>query len=441
VSTLREKLDNSHPALVVRYGNTAKKQFILGEGSTVLGRARGCDVELESPDISSVHCVITSGPEGLRIRDLNSRAGTRLNGDRVRGEYQLRDQDVIQLGPFSFDVVIPGPVLTRPAGPPESIAGYQKKLEKLERSRERLAEIALAIRRRLALEKAKQRTGDGEGPDPTQMKEVHRVLAERHEELEQRAAKLKETERELAARKAQLDKDTETFRAQVQRHEHRVAEFAAGQRSFDAERQAILSELTELQAHLDRREQEMIRRQADAEAELSEAYSELEHACGLNRQAAEISPPPLEEGEHRVNLRDRELGSFARHLRQLNLELHRREEELKDGEAQLRASWDRFQEIKRERETTPSVVAVREAQPDARQLGTLIDNLTKLYGEVRQRQDNELQALRKAVENLQAPGTREAPPALFGHAPAPVKRSARPTDRIPRELLDRIFNS
>jgi pSer/pThr/pTyr-binding forkhead associated (FHA) protein len=434
---------------------------VLQQGSTVLGRARGCDVELESPDVSSVHCVITRGPEGLRIRDLNSRAGTRLNGDRIRTEYELRDQDVIQLGPFSFEVAVPGPTRVRKL--PDNVAEYQKKLERLERSRERLAEIALAMRRRLTLERAKQKASETEGHDPTQMKEVHRVLAERQEELEQRAAKLKEVERGLTARKAQLDKEAEAFRAQVQRHEHRVAEFAASQRGFDAERDSIMRELTELQAHLDRREQEIIRRQADGETELQEAYQELQHACGLSRGSAEISPSPLAEGEHRIQLRSRELGSFARHLRDLRAALHQRDEQLKESEVQLRSAWDRMREMQEElkgqrkevqqspptlpsppTQQSPSTLPSQDGEIQHQELGQLIENLARLYTELRQRQDLELQALRDAFTRLQQQPPTEIPasrPARFAPAQPAVKRSARPTERIPRELLDRLFNS
>ena len=105
------------PSLNVKYGNAARKQFVLEQGSTVLGRSRGCDVELESGEISSVHCVITRGAEGLVIRDLNSRSGTKVNGERIRGAVTLHDTDVVQVGPFAFELAAEGlDAGGRPAG-------------------------------------------------------------------------------------------------------------------------------------------------------------------------------------------------------------------------------------------------------------------------------------------------------------------------------------
>src|SRR5262245_45755934 len=95
--------------LVVTYGTTPNKHRPLNQPVTVLGRARGCDIGLEAPDVSSVHCVIYRQGGGLRIRDCASRAGTRLNGEAVQ-EAPLRDGDTLQIGPFSFRVDLPANV-------------------------------------------------------------------------------------------------------------------------------------------------------------------------------------------------------------------------------------------------------------------------------------------------------------------------------------------
>src|SRR4051812_4398221 len=106
MTTKEEPVDQKRPALVLLYGNSEKKRRLLDRDVLIVGRARGCDIGLDAPDVSSLHCVITRGPYGYTVRDCGSRAGTRLNGDAVE-EATLRDEDVLQVGPFSFRVHLP----------------------------------------------------------------------------------------------------------------------------------------------------------------------------------------------------------------------------------------------------------------------------------------------------------------------------------------------
>src|SRR5438876_1200369 len=99
-------MDKTQPALLVQHGNTAQKHRPLDRAGVTLGQARGCDIELDAPEVSSIHCIITRGPDGLFIRDCNSRMGTRVNGERIKEGY-LHDADILQVGPFSFQVYVP----------------------------------------------------------------------------------------------------------------------------------------------------------------------------------------------------------------------------------------------------------------------------------------------------------------------------------------------
>src|SRR5262245_42605041 len=103
-----EPIDPNAPALVVLYGSDARRIRALGRDVTVIGKARGCDVVLDAHDVSTVHCVITRRGDGLRLRDCDSRAGTRLNGETI-DEAALSDDDLLQIGPFSFRVRLPAP--------------------------------------------------------------------------------------------------------------------------------------------------------------------------------------------------------------------------------------------------------------------------------------------------------------------------------------------
>src|SRR5947208_2787722 len=114
-------MDKTQPALLVQHGNTAQKHRPLDRAGVTLGQARGCDIELDAPEVSSIHCIITRGPDGLYIRDCNSRMGTRINGERIREAY-LHDTDILQVGPFSFQVYLPASFVTQPEKAPSLTA-------------------------------------------------------------------------------------------------------------------------------------------------------------------------------------------------------------------------------------------------------------------------------------------------------------------------------
>lgn len=66
-------------------------------GSVVLGRSRGCDLKLQTPDASRRHAEIVAVRSGYLLRDLASTNGTFLNGQRVE-EQPLRPGDRIEIG-------------------------------------------------------------------------------------------------------------------------------------------------------------------------------------------------------------------------------------------------------------------------------------------------------------------------------------------------------
>ena len=97
---------DSQPALMPLHGLQDKKPRYLDRDSIIVGRAHGCDLCLDAPDVSNLHCVISRTPEGYRIRDCGSRAGTKINGESIKAA-TLQDGDVLQLGLFSFSVRLP----------------------------------------------------------------------------------------------------------------------------------------------------------------------------------------------------------------------------------------------------------------------------------------------------------------------------------------------
>jgi len=93
--------------LVVFKKGDAGKRLSLPSNVTVIGRRSSCDLQVPLPIVSRKHCQISEVDGQLRIRDLGSRNGTYLNGERV-GEAVLRAGDSIRIGPLTFVFQIDG---------------------------------------------------------------------------------------------------------------------------------------------------------------------------------------------------------------------------------------------------------------------------------------------------------------------------------------------
>ncbi len=66
--------------------------------SVVIGRSRECDLVLAAGDASRRHCEVTRRGDVFVVRDLESRNGTVVNGERVESERALEPGDQIELG-------------------------------------------------------------------------------------------------------------------------------------------------------------------------------------------------------------------------------------------------------------------------------------------------------------------------------------------------------
>ncbi|MBA3275704.1 MAG: DUF3662 and FHA domain-containing protein [Chloroflexia bacterium] len=73
------------------------RTFIVPPGTTSVGRAPENDIVLDFPDVSRRHARIECGRDGIRVQDLNSTNGTRLNGDAIRIA-DVDDQDELAFG-------------------------------------------------------------------------------------------------------------------------------------------------------------------------------------------------------------------------------------------------------------------------------------------------------------------------------------------------------
>ena len=72
----------------------------------MIGRAEDCHLKPRSELISRYHCAILSEPAYVAVRDLGSKNGVYVNGERIGVEQELKNGDRLAIGPLEFEVVI-----------------------------------------------------------------------------------------------------------------------------------------------------------------------------------------------------------------------------------------------------------------------------------------------------------------------------------------------
>jgi len=93
--------------LILLKNGDSRKRFSLPSTVTVVGRRQDCDLCVPLMVISRRHCQITMEEEIVKIRDLGSRNGTFVNGERI-DETLICAGDEIQIGPLKFVVQVDG---------------------------------------------------------------------------------------------------------------------------------------------------------------------------------------------------------------------------------------------------------------------------------------------------------------------------------------------
>ena len=86
------------PEIVIQSGDGTREHYPLAKDVTTIGRSRESDIFLPDQWLSRHHAEIRRRGEGWIIADLESKNGTLLTGQTVRGEVRLRHGDVITLG-------------------------------------------------------------------------------------------------------------------------------------------------------------------------------------------------------------------------------------------------------------------------------------------------------------------------------------------------------
>ena len=93
--------------LVLFKRDGSQKHFPLPSDITIIGRRHDCDLCVPLMVVSRRHCQLSQNDEALKIRDLDSKSGTFLNGKRI-SEATVQAGDYITIGPLTFLLQIGG---------------------------------------------------------------------------------------------------------------------------------------------------------------------------------------------------------------------------------------------------------------------------------------------------------------------------------------------
>lgn len=78
------------------------EQYMLRGRECIVGRQADTDLRLDARDVSRRHARILTEADGFFVEDLGSSNGTYLNNTRLSGKQQLKEQDRIQIGPYTI---------------------------------------------------------------------------------------------------------------------------------------------------------------------------------------------------------------------------------------------------------------------------------------------------------------------------------------------------
>ncbi len=90
--------------LLVLTGKSAGRTLPVTGPKFFIGRAPGCHLRPASDRVSRHHCAILTTNDAVTVRDFGSTNGTLVNGEKIRGERELKDGDRLTVGPLEFEV-------------------------------------------------------------------------------------------------------------------------------------------------------------------------------------------------------------------------------------------------------------------------------------------------------------------------------------------------
>jgi pSer/pThr/pTyr-binding forkhead associated (FHA) protein len=108
--------------VVINAGKASGQTISIKTPQFVIGRDPECNLRPASAMISKKHCALAVKGGQVFLQDFESTNGTFVNEKQITGTVELKNEDVLKVGPLSFKVVIettPSP--TKPTPPPKQV--------------------------------------------------------------------------------------------------------------------------------------------------------------------------------------------------------------------------------------------------------------------------------------------------------------------------------
>jgi len=122
----RKASGNMQVKLKILKGSSAGKEIPVRGTKFIIGRAEDASLRPHSDAISRHHCVIVISGEVVGVRDLKSRNGTLVNGEKITSDKRLRSGDILSVGPLEFELLIEREAAVTP---PESVGAGSRGAE------------------------------------------------------------------------------------------------------------------------------------------------------------------------------------------------------------------------------------------------------------------------------------------------------------------------
>lgn len=92
--------------IVIREGTQFERLEAITVPELMIGRGHQCTLRLPDLSVSRSHARIAQTTAGLLIRDLGSRNGTFLNGQRIQHERALAEESRIEISPYRLRIFL-----------------------------------------------------------------------------------------------------------------------------------------------------------------------------------------------------------------------------------------------------------------------------------------------------------------------------------------------
>ncbi len=115
------------PAQATLYLIHGPRRWALARRPLTIGRHPDCDVTIPGDEVSRNHAYIVPTPTGPLLIDC-SRAGTSVNGERMRAPWVLADGDEVRIGVSTLRILLAGAPQPEPELAPGASGRWRRKL-------------------------------------------------------------------------------------------------------------------------------------------------------------------------------------------------------------------------------------------------------------------------------------------------------------------------